>query len=144
MTDSPDDLSAHDDQQLAEWLSPLRVIGPSPAAQLVIREAAADELASYATSGPAGPWWQRSVAVPVPIAAASLVVLALLETTVVLQASNAPAVTQSPPPAAEPTKQRSAPDHIASLPPELEYRERQVYVCGIGRLTSQSGYVPQE
>ncbi len=29
---------------------------------------------------------------------------------------------------------------LASLPPEVEHRETETYLCGIGRLDSESGY----
>lgn len=140
-----------DDAALESLLSPLKRIEPSPAARSEIRAAVAAELAGAAPIRTQTPWWRRSIQVPVPVAllAALLLLVSVAWTRRVPQDSQVPAAQpQATAPAPSPAAV-SSPDAIAATPadfrsPELEYYSTETYVCGIGPISSVSGYTIRE
>lgn len=123
-------------------LSPLRSIEPTAVARVRNRDAVAaalDELKQQKTVRKV-PWWQRSISVPVPIAACALLLISLLVVAELQGKSELP----KPVPAAEITSPSAPPADTPVENPPLVYRETSTYVCGIGELRSTRGYFFKE
>jgi hypothetical protein len=154
MNRSHHDLSeAEDDHELREMLLRLKSLSPPLATRLANRAAVVNELSRLVVRGPtrSSPWWRRSIAVPVPIAAglAALVLASLLlpqwagepRPSTKKGVRPAEAVDEFP---------GNPPMHLAGAggsrrsTPVMEYYETEVYLCGVGRLSSESGYVIRE
>lgn len=148
-----DELDERDDDALLEsLLSPLKRIEPPPTAQSEFRAAVAAERRGLTPPlRTRAAWWRRSIQVPVPIAlAATLLLMASVAWTLrAPQDSQVPAAQpQATAPAPSPAA-ISSPDAIAAAPadsrsPELEYYSTETYVCGIGPISSVSGYTIRE
>jgi hypothetical protein len=140
-----------DDPMLDEALSHLKRLEPPLETRIGNRIAVADALSSLrgANRQRRLPWWRRSVSIPVPIAASVLVVLAAFVAQSGLRGGpeQPPAHTVAPVQSAEFVADASRNGTTGSAPnsrPVLKYREAQTYVCGIGRLKSESGYFIKE
>jgi hypothetical protein len=138
-----------DDPMLEEVLSRLKRLEPPLETRIANRMAVAAELSASSNVNRQRhlPWWRRSISVPVPIAA-SLVVLAAFA----LQSSfrgwqERPPMHVSGPnqPVEGAADVRGEKTAIAKRTPNghavLEYYETETYLCGIGRLKSESGYL---
>lgn len=127
-----------DDAFFQTSLASLRQLEPSQESRLQNRIALANELQRRgAVRTNRLPWWRRSISVPIPIAAAAVVLL--LAATIWTRGRSANSTPQNialHPPA----NATSSP--IA--PPSFAYFETETYLCGIGRLKSDHGYVIQE
>ena len=138
-----------DDALLDEALSRLKRLEPPLETRIANRMAVAAELGSLSTVNRQRvlPWWRRSISVPVPVAA-SLAVLAAFALAssfrpwqerppVYVAAPVQPAEGAADARGEKPTIAQRAPDAQA----ELKYYETETYLCGIGRLKSESGYL---
>lgn len=128
-----------DDAFLTACLATLKQLEPSLASRLQNRLAIANQLHQRQSAIGRKPsvWWRRSISIPIPIAAAA--VLLLVRATIwnlIRPANSAPqtAATQAP------TKDASSPSEL----PAIAYFETGTYLCGIGRLKSDYGYFIQE
>jgi hypothetical protein len=128
-----------DDAFLTACLATLKQLEPSLASRLQNRLAVANEL--HKQSGAAATkdlrWWRRSISIPIPIAAASIILL--LGATIwsfVRPANSAPQSVATPAPL------KAANSLLAE--PAVAYFETGTYLCGIGRLKSDYGYFIQE
>lgn len=110
-----------DDAQLRELLAPLAQLQPSASGQLYNRAAIAEELqkAIAAERNRKIAWWRRRVSLPWPVAAC-LLAMALAGPAFSLrsEANKKPAA-------------RTA----------AEVYQNETYLCGIGRLKTESGYI---
>ena len=150
MNDSHDSPSEpHDDASLEEFLAPLKGLAPSLEARLRNRAAVADEVNRVpgANRQRHSPWWSRSISVPLPLAAAlaALVVFAVLSSRFGIQPSG---IAASPNRQAMQTpnlsKEKAIDTHTPTALPRVEYYETATYLCGIGRLKTDRGYLIQE
>ena len=84
------------------------------------------------------PWWRRSISIPVPLAAALAVLMA-----VALASSFRGWQEQSPRHVAGPVRDDKAAvaKSTSDERPVLKYYETETYLCGVGRLDSESYYV---
>jgi hypothetical protein len=140
-----------DDADLESLLSPLQRIEPPAAAREEFRAAVAAEL-DGGVAPQRGPWWRRTIAVPVPVA---------LGAAVMLLASAAWSVSHRPTvdhpaldsqPVVRPAGPeiallaRAEPAATSPVPPspELEYHVTETYLCGVGRVRSVSSYSIRE
>ncbi|HZZ29416.1 MAG TPA: hypothetical protein VFE46_15570 [Pirellulales bacterium] len=96
------------------------------------------------------PWWRRTIAVPVPVAA-GLAALAAILLLAVFRAQSEASI--APPAAANQSMQSTqhtsaegavAIDHSATSSPVMQSFETETYLCGIGRLKLETGYRIQE
>jgi hypothetical protein len=151
-----DEIEPDDDRKIFNALSKLRGIDP-PAGSRIRNRAAVDEaLRAIDSETPElvrpMPWWQRSVSVPLPLAACLLFVFVLLGA-VALRSGNAHDVQVGPAqqiqvfnPHPRPlsrkgrgeTELADSPD--AEAHPALVYRASATYLCGIGQVHSTHGY----
>jgi hypothetical protein len=137
-----------DEQMLEEVLAHVKNVEPSLEARTSIRAAVAAELCRVTTShrNRPLPWWRRTIPVPWPIAVS---VAGLLLVVSASHYRTAPASVPSTVDVA--SRARSAEratdtrhDHtgVAMHTPdkssELEYYATETYLCGIGRLSSES------
>ena len=163
MTDADNEIansSSDDEDRLVEQLlSHLKQLTPPPASQLANRKIVATELARLQAKwrNREKRWWQKTVAVPVPVA---LGIAALL--LIALGAQLNPLWTTDQPMAGTLHTNESAghgadghskgntdssPSVATRTPPndgELEYHETNMYLCGIGLLSSERGYFIRE
>lgn len=117
-----DDESAANDE-LERFLEPLKQAGPSAIGKARIREAVASALAESATDRARRlPWWRRSISVPIPIAAA-LVLLALVAAFAGRSGSASSAKVE--------------PQVAAETEPRVNYRASEIFLCGIGKVSSE-------
>jgi|GEM_PF-2993013 len=144
MSEDPENLHPEEERELEDLFRPLRDIQVPPEARGQIRRLALAELERRNSPTRPGriPWWRQTVAIPAPIVAAALLLIAALGIR-----------TSSDRGGASPEKQgvRSIPTQVTVeaqpriveaspivAPPRFERRQDQVYVCGVGLLTSQS------
>jgi len=142
MMDNHDALpESDDDRTLHEALSRLRQLEPPPETRIANRAAVAAALDAWhaARRQHQLPWWRRSIAVPVPVAASVAVVAALA-----LASSFRGGAEQLPPQVGEPDKQSSIVERAPRSRAELKYYETETYLCGIGRVSSESHYSLEE
>ena len=154
---TPEDPS--DDGRLAEAFALLRRLQPPLASQIANRAVVNAELRALEVAVPTRPlpWWRRSIAVPVPLAASLLAIVAI---TVPLTA-NAWLVsrrTDAPPAALNggDKQQAGASERaaVASAPFETASRQTagnakddfvtETYLCGVGRVSSHARYSSPE
>lgn len=137
-----------DDPILEELLSHLKRLEPPLETRIANRMAIAAELSTLRTVTRQRqlPWWRRSLSIPVPIAA-SLVVLAAF----VLPSSFRGWQERTPNHVAAPVQpvedaadgqgeQAVIAKRTSDADAALKYYETGTYLCGIGRLKSESGY----
>jgi hypothetical protein len=155
MNDRGDEFSDDvDDRTTEDLLSCLKQIELPMETRLANRAAIAAELFRLAsvTSGRRLPWWKRTIAVPVPLVLgmALLIAAAFLfpwvqrrEPAVAVAGSHD---TRSRAVRPDPVKPERHPDvtDVTDELPVLEYYETETYLCGIGQLTSRSGYLIKE
>jgi hypothetical protein len=145
--DSGDD--PRDDAIFEEAFSHLKRIEPPLETRIGNRMAVAAELGSLAAANRQhrSPWLRRSISIPVPIAAGLLAVLAGLVLQLGIRGGREPsrmpiAAQDQPVEHAAGVLREKAP--IATSPsdsrPVLEFRETETYLCGVGRLSTVSGY----
>jgi hypothetical protein len=141
-----------DDPILDELLSHLKRLEPPVETRIANRMAIAAELSSLRTVNQQRhlPWWRRSVSIPAPLAACLVLLTAFvllsrfhgsekrLPTEVVAPVQPMEAAADVKGEQAAIAKQTS--DRHAVL----EYYETETYLCGIGRLNSESGYFIKE
>lgn len=128
-----------DDPILDEALSHLKRLQPPLESRIANRMAVAtalDELNAVKQQRPL-PWWRRSIAVPVPVAASVAVLSAI-----------AFASSFRGGPAQLHVSERVSQSPIAQRAPrsraELKFYETETYLCGVGRVSSESHYSFQE
>jgi hypothetical protein len=139
----PDDFSQEPEQDevLERLLAPLRQVEPSLHARVRNRMAIADALRRQREieQKRSRPWWSRRVSIPVPIAAALLIAAGLA-----LMMSYRGIWTT---PSARMAAREQAADRGPFVPADrrgIAYHETETYLCGFGRLKSESGYFIQE
>lgn len=139
MNAHPDSLPEPDDDlRLETLLSPLKRIELPLETRIANRLAVTAALRSFQAVNRAGrwPWWRRSVSIPLPLAAA-LVMLAAVS----LAANFRGWQEQSSKGIAAPVQHaEGAADVTADARPALSFYETETYLCGIGRVNSESRY----
>ena len=128
-----------DDAFFETSLAALRKLEPSLESRLQNRIALANELQRRcgAPGTNRSPWWRRSISVPIPVAAAAVVLL--LAAIIWTRARSANSTPQNV--ALHPPVNATS---LPIAPPAFAYFETETYLCGIGRLKSDHGYVIQE
>lgn len=153
MNDQYDSLPEPDDDAMfEESLSHLKRIEPPLETRIGNRMAIAGELSSMLTTNRRRRlrWWRRSISVPVPVAASLLVVLgaSMLQSVFLGRPEPSPvhmaARDHSLGHADAPRETMAIAASARDAHPVLEYRISETYVCGIGRLKSESGYFLKE
>jgi hypothetical protein len=94
------------DELLEDLLQPLRSVEPPIEARLANRDSIRQALA--ARMRPA--WWQRTVAVPLPVAIAASIILLLTAVTLILPSATGDTVEKSPPLAATQQTNHATPE----------------------------------
>ena len=152
MSQADDFEEREDDADLESLLSPLKRIEPPAAARDEFRAAVAAELDRSAVVRKRGPWWRRTIAVPVPVALSAAL---LMSASVAWSVSRSPAdggteidSSTRPTPVA-PAPSLAVPRALAELRPvrpssNVEYVSTEVYVCGVGPVKSTSSYIVRE
>lgn len=150
--EEPNHDSLQNDPLLDEMFSHLRRLEPSLDARLRYRLVVVEELERLQAMRrkQALPWWGRTIALPVPLAA-SLVVVAGLMLFSFCHDGRARSGVQIAAPiqpversAHIPSTGAVAATHAVDAHPVVEYYETETYLCGIGRLKSESGYLIRE
>jgi len=141
-----------EDPMLDEVLSGLKRLEPPLESRIANRMAIAAELSSLnlAKNQDALPWWRRSISVPVPVAA-SLIVLAALalpssfrgwqvRSSVEVDAPRQSVDGEPKSPLENPllAERSHAADRV------LTYYESETYLCGVGRVNSETRYLIKE
>ena len=144
-------LQPDDDGKLEQILSHLKHLEPPLEARIVLRRVVAAELSRAGSASRQGnrAWWRRSISIPVPVAASILLVTVFA---IVFTVRGGPA--PGPPGLAAPhlseesvgaTGDRVA---VAARMPQMrattKYYAAETYLCGIGRVNSESRYITQE
>ena len=149
----PDDNALPGDPILDEAFLQLRRLGPSADGRKLNRAAVADALQGTATAQklPAVPWWRKTIAVPVPVAAALVMFAALLPFSSFYRGqtqSQGHVETPTQPPQSLPAARGAgalAGTSETKTKKTAAYFENETYLCGIGRLKSESGWIiPEE
>jgi hypothetical protein len=148
----PDDKLLQGDPILDAAFLQLRRLEPSADGWKLNRTVVADELQRLATAEKklSVPWWRKTIAVPVPLAAAalSLAALALFSGFRSGQAHpQTPVVTPTQPARSLPDAQGAgvvAGADGTKKTKTVGYYETETYLCGIGRLKSESGWLIPE
>lgn len=130
----------NDDSLLEEMLSPLKRLEPPLEARVANRRAVSAALSSFQAVNRQShlPWWHRSVSIPVPFAAA----LALL-VAVAFYASSRNWQEQSAITIAAPGQPAVATPR-ADAQPTWKHYETETYLCGVGRISSESYFAIKE
>ena len=153
----------HDDPQLRRFFEPLAQL-PAPAGSRRRNRAAVSAELNHLSEtsglaiGPSSSWWRRSVAIPLPLAAAAaLLVVAMLawqqaayqrlagQVEQLTTAGHTPAAASpgAAPPGSTSTDETHtvlAADDEAESRSAVEYAQSQVYLNGFGQLASQTYY----
>ncbi len=137
-----------DDTILEELLSHLKRLEPPLETRIANRMAIAAELSSLRTVNQQRhlTWWRRSFSIPVPIAAClvvltAFVLLSRFHGSQKRTPTDVTAPVQSVEAAANDKGEQAAiAKHTSDRHAVLEYYETETYLCGIGRLKSESGY----
>lgn len=143
---------ADQDRALQRLLAPLRVVGPTLEEQVRTRVAVAEELAWVQRERRpwAGPWWKRRVTIPLPLAAGWMLALGLAVLGAYYQGQRSVGVPNasqvvSAGHAAVPPSKKDAQAAVRNVGDnQLQYFASEVYICGIGKWQSESGYFYQE
>jgi hypothetical protein len=153
MTDNHDSLPAPgEDPVLDEALSQLKRLQPPLESRIANRMAVAsalDELNAMKQRRQL-PWWRRTIAVPVPVAACLLVLTTLaVAANFRGESGQSPMHTNAPEnPAMSDPGARDKQSALARRSPtaraELKFYETETYLCGIGRISSESHYFIEE
>jgi hypothetical protein len=141
-----------DDPTLDEAISLLKRLEPPLETRIANRMAVAAELSSLSGLNRQRhlPWWRRSVSIPVPFAA-SLVVLAAFSLQLGVRSWHkqlakrvtAPVqLTEGPSPSRSYKTEIVRP--VRDVHSVLKYYETETYLCGIGRVNSESFYSIKE
>jgi hypothetical protein len=146
MTQRDDSVAEPDDDALLRaTLECLKQIEPPLQARIASRIAVAAELGPWRSAN-AFPWWRRSISVPIPVAASLLVAAALL-LAVGMHGWARPTADATPDrPAERDTSAGEATRAVAQGAPRraLKYSETETYLCGVGRLHSESRFSVEE
>jgi hypothetical protein len=130
----------NDDKQLEEMLAPLIRIEPPPEARIANRQAVSAALHSFHVLNEQRhlPWWRRSIAIPTPLAAALVLLMAIsfYSSFRNWQKSSVPLIGASNSAAQLPA--------VAHQQPVVEHYETETYLCGVGRINSESYYAIKE
>jgi ferric-dicitrate binding protein FerR (iron transport regulator) len=151
----PNDFSQQpaEDKELEAMLSPLKAIEPTLEARLANRRAVAEELSEESrwaqptlrAESIRRPWWRRSVSVPVPLALGLAVMMALAVVSSFQNWRERPA--KAPTNAGEvaianaKVETNATTKGTVSGRPATKFYESETYLCGIGRISSESSYV---
>jgi hypothetical protein len=142
MTDNHDDSlpEPSDDPMLDEALSHLKRLEPPLETRIANRKAVAAALAEQNAANQQGPlpWWRRSIAVPVPVAASVAALVAFVLVSGIRDWQERPMHADGP------TKQSSIAKRTQNARGELKFYETETYLCGIGRVSSESHYSIEE
>jgi len=142
---------ADDERLLEEAFSILKRMEPPLEARIANRQSVAAALGESSVVNPAAqPWWRRSVAVPVPLAAAIALLMAVLVYSsfrpgwepakeVVIAPSRSVTETKVQPSEA-PSAAKSKSESLA----KWKHYQSEVYLCGVGQLSSETYYGVQE
>lgn len=130
-----------DDPILDEVLSHLKRLEPPLETRVANRLAVAAALGELSAVKQRSqlPWWRRSIAVPVPVAAS-----VLLLTTLAVSANFRGGREQLPLQVSEQDKQSSIVRRAPRSREVLKFYETETYLCGIGRVSSESHYSLEE
>jgi hypothetical protein len=142
----------NDDSRLEELLAPLKHLEPPLEARIANRQAVSAALCSLQAVNRQSqlPWWRRSVVIPVPLAAALSLVMAVALYASFRNWQEQPALVVATP--AQPTKAMAAAggnETVVAMPtadahPTWKHYETETYLCGVGRVNSESYYVLKE
>lgn len=134
MNEPEDSMSSPNDEALDEMLGALKRLEPPLEARLANREAVANELQNLlaARCNRSLPWRRRWVSFPAPIAASFLALAAWGALSLVL------GIFVGPVPLAP---ANSSPQRAAERPAVPEHYQTETYLCGIGRVRTESGYL---
>ena len=129
----------NDDPLLQDMLSPLKRLEPPLQTRLAARQAVSAALASLSVVNRQRhlPWWRRSISVPVPLAAALVLLLAAA------LYSNL----RSQPPNESIGAHAAAgtfPNSASDIHPPATFYETETYLCGVGRVSSESYYITKD
>jgi hypothetical protein len=139
----------NDDKQLEEMLAPLIHIEPPLEARIANRQAVSAALHSFHVLNEQRhlPWWCRSISIPVPLAAALTLLMAfsLYSSFHNWQQPSVPLIA-APNKASAPAGSNSAAKlpAVANQQPVVTHYETEMYLCGVGRVTSESYYAIKE
>ena len=129
----------NDDPLLAEVLSHLKRLEPPLETRIANRQAVSVALSSFHAVNRERhlPWWRRSISIPVPIAVALVLLLA-----VALYAN----LRSQPAKEAIAVNSNTAtlPKSTADTRQAVKYYETETYLCGVGRVSSESYYVVKD
>src|SRR5437868_804055 len=143
---------ADDDPLLAEIISHLKRLEPPLETRVANRVAVAAELSRLldANRKQRLPWWRRSIAIPVPLAASLLVLAALVLPSILRDRQKQPAMHADAPDHPE----NGAADSRIENPGKakrtqagqvvMRYYETETYLCGVGRVNSEIRYFIEE
>lgn len=141
-----------DDEEIDELFGRIKQIGPPLEARMANREAVAAELEKLKHNEPVKvvPLWRRSVAIPAPVLAASIVLLVYLATissknvsttTVGLvdqTVDNEILVSPLNDGVENVAMELAVPKRVLSASVQVEHRGSTVYLCGIGPIRTES------
>ena len=141
-----------EDRRLVEILSPLKSLEPPLAAQIANRQAVSAALSALLAANQQRqlPWWRRSISVPVPLAVALAVLLAatlLSSFRNWREPAEPPVVVQGQPATGPAVARKSAAatfQPVAHVRPTWSHYETETYLCGVGRVNSETYYVLKE
>jgi len=141
-----------DDERLLEKaFAVLKRMEPPLESRIANRRAVAAALGELSVGNPAAqPWWQRSVAVPVPLAAAIVLLIAVLGYSS-LRSGREPVkdvVTASSRSESESKAQPSEASAVAKSKSESltkwKHYQSEVYLCGVGQVSSETYFGVEE
>lgn len=152
MTDNHDSLpEPGDDPMLDEAFSHLKRLEPPLEARIANRVAVATALGALSTAKLQRqlPWWRRSISVPIPIAASLAALVAFVLATSLRDWQERPMHANAPKQVLESEagvrgKHPAIAKRTANARTELKYYETETYLCGIGRVSSESRYSIEE
>ena len=153
MNDHYDSLpESGDDPLLEEIYSHLKRLEPPLETRVANRVAVAAELGRLldASRKQRLPWWRRSISIPVPLAASLLALAALVLPSIYREGREQPAMHVDAP--VQPEK--GAADRRIENPGKakrtpagqvvMKYYETETYLCGVGRVSSETRYFIKE
>jgi hypothetical protein len=140
-----------DDPVLDEAFSHLKRLEPPLETRIANRVAVATALGALDTLRRQRPlpWWRRSISVPIPIAASLAALVAFVLVSGIRDWQERPMHADAPKQVAKSDaglrdKQSSISKHTQNARAELKYYETETYLCGIGRVSSESHYFIEE
>jgi len=133
----------NDDRLLAEMLSPLKGLEPPLETRIANRQAISTALSSFPAINQQRnlPWWRRSILIPVPLAAALVLLLAVMGYANVRSWRAPPAAVVAAP---SHRAAQAASKTSTAQAPNISHYQSDIYLCGVGLLSSESYYAVKE